>query len=94
MDNMNSGAEDVSGKVTYKKIWIQQQLCIVPAMVYEQNLKQGTHERWAIELASGDLFGMPRMWRTWSVEDGTVINTFNHFTLNANIRCEKIPPSR
>lgn len=82
---MNSRAEDVGGKVTYKKFWVQQQLCIVPAMkVYEPNWESGAHERWAIELASGEPFGMPGMWRTWTEEDGTDINTFNHFTLNAD----------
>lgn len=85
IDTMNSRAEDVGGKVTYKKFLVQQQLCIVPAMkVYEPNWESGAHERWAIELASGEPFGMPGMWRTWTEEDGTVINTFNHFTLNAD----------
>jgi putative SOS response-associated peptidase YedK len=85
MDTMNSRAEEVGSKVNYKRFWIQQQLCIVPAMaVFEPNWESGVHERWAIALASGEPFGMPGMWRTWEEEDGTVTQSFNHFTLNAD----------
>jgi len=85
MDTMNSRAEDVGGKLNYKRFWVQQQLCIVPATkVFEPNWESGSHERWAIELATGQPFGMPGMWRTWEDEDGSIINTFTHFTLNAD----------
>ncbi|MYM30668.1 hypothetical protein GTP58_20250 [Duganella sp. CY15W] len=85
METMNARFEEVTGKVNYKRFWLQQQLCIVPALnVFEPNYESGKHERWAIELASGEPFGLPGMWRTWEDKDGTVKNTFNHFTLNAN----------
>lgn len=85
MDTMNSRAEDVGGKVNYKRFWLQQQLCIVPAQrVFEPNWETGAHERWAIELASGEPFGMPGMWRSWEKADGTVSHAFTHFTLNAD----------
>ncbi|WP_373987789.1 SOS response-associated peptidase family protein [Duganella sp. BuS-21] len=85
MHTMNARAEEVGSKVTYKRFWLQQQLCIVPALgVFEPNWETGQHERWLIKLASGEPFGLPGMWRTWEEEDGTVVHTFNHFTLNAN----------
>lgn len=85
LETVNSRAEDVGAKVNYKRFWLQQQLCIVPATrVFEPNWETGSHERWAIELASGEPFGMPGMWRTWEEPDGSVINTFTHFTLNAD----------
>jgi len=85
MDTMNARFEEVTGKVNYKRFWLQQQLCIVPAItVYEPNWETGKHERWAIELASGEPFGLPGMWRTWEEKDGTVKHAFTHFTLNAN----------
>lgn len=85
MDTMNARFEDVNSRVNYKRFWLQQQLCILPALaVFEPNWETGKHERWAIELASGEPFGLPGMWRTWEEKDGTVHNTFTHFTLNAN----------
>ena len=85
METMNARFEDVTGKVNYKRFWLQQQLCIVPAMtVFEPNWETGKHERWAIELASGEPFGLPGLWRTWEEKDGTIKHTFTHFTLNAN----------
>ena len=85
MSTMNARAEEVVSKLNYKRFWLQQQLCIVPALaVCEPNWETGKHERWAIELASGEPFGLPGMWRTWEEADGSIINTFTHFTLNAN----------
>ena len=85
MSTMNARAEEVGSKVNYKRFWLQQQLCIVPARaVFEPNWETGKHERWAIELASGEPFGLPGMWRTWEEEDGSIVNTFTHFTLIAN----------
>lgn len=85
MDTMNSRAEDVGNRDNYKRFWRQQQLCIVPAQkVFEPNWETGVHERWAIELASGEPFGMPGMWRSWEQADGSVSHSFTHFTLNAD----------
>lgn len=85
MATMNARAEEVGSKVNYKRFWIQQQLCIVPAIkVYEPMWETGVHERWAIELAGGEPMGLPGMWRTWQEEDGTVTNSFTHFTLNSD----------
>lgn len=85
MDTMNARAEEVGAKVNYKRFWLSQQLCIVPAQkVFEPNWETGLHERWALELASKKPFGLPGMWRTWEEEDGTISNSFTHFTLNAD----------
>ena len=85
MDTMNARAEEVGSKVNYKRFWLAQQLCIVPALtVFEPNWETGVHERWALELASKEPFGLPGMWRTWEEEDGTITNSFTHFTLNAD----------
>lgn len=85
MDTMNARSEEVGSKVNYKRFWLQQQLCIVPALaVFEPNWETGKHERWALELASEEPFGLPGMWRTWEEEDGSITNSFTHFTLNAN----------
>ena len=85
MDTMNARFEDVTSRVNYKRFWLQQQLCIVPARaVFEPNWETGTHERWAIELASKEPFGLPGMWHTWEEDDGTLLHAFTHFTLNAN----------
>lgn len=85
MDTMNARAEEVGSKVNYKRFWLQQQLCIVPAMrVFEPNWETGLHERWAIELAHAEPIGLPGMWRTWQEKDGSITNSFTHFTLNAD----------
>lgn len=85
MATMNARAEEVGSKVTYKRFWLAQQLCIVPALnVFEPNWETGVHERWAIETANREPMGLPGMWRTWQEEDGTVTNSFTHFTLNAD----------
>jgi putative SOS response-associated peptidase YedK len=85
LDTMNARAEDVGSKVNYKRFWLQHQLCIVPALrVFEPNWETGVHERWAIELAQSQPIGLPGMWRTWQEQDGTVTNSFTHFTLNAD----------
>ena len=85
MDTMNARAEDVGSKVNYKRFWLQQQLCIVPAMtVFEPNWETGLHERWAIELAGAEPIGLPGMWRTWQEKDGSITNSVTHFTLNAD----------
>lgn len=85
MDTMNARAEEVGSKLNYKRFWIAQKLCIVPALnVFEPNWETGTHERWALELASKEPFGLPGMWRTWEEEDGSISNAFTHFTLNAD----------
>lgn len=85
LETMNARAEEVGSKVNYKRFWLQQQLCIVPASnVFEPNWETGVHERWAVELASKEPMGLPGMWRTWQEEDGTVANSFMHFTLNSD----------
>jgi putative SOS response-associated peptidase YedK len=85
LETMNARAEEVGSKVNYKRFWLAQQLCIVPATrVFEPNWETGLHERWAINLASGEPFGLPGMWRAWEEEDGTITNSFTHFTLNSD----------
>jgi len=85
LDTMNARAEEVGAKVNYKRFWLQQKLCIVPALkVFEPNWETGEHERWAIELADAEPIGLPGMWRTWEENDGTITNSFTHFTLNAD----------
>lgn len=84
MDTMNARAEDVGARVNYKRFWLRQQLCIVPALqVFEPNWETGLHERWAIARADGAPIGLPGMWRTWQEEDGSISNAFTHFTLDA-----------
>jgi len=85
LETMNARVEEVGSKITYKKFWLSQQLCIVPALnVFEPNWETGSHERWAINLANGEPFGLPGMWRTWEEEDGTICYSFTHFTLNSD----------
>ena len=60
MDTMNARAEEVGSKVNYKRFWLSQQLCIVPAQkVFEPNWENGIHERWALGLADEGPFGLP-----------------------------------
>lgn len=85
LDTMNARAEEVGSKRNYKQYWAEQRLCLVPALgFFEYNYETGKPERWRIELADKTPFAMPGMWRTWTEEDGTVVNTFTHFTLNAD----------
>lgn len=42
------------------------------------------HERWALEVAIQDPFGLPGMWWTREDEDRTISNAFKHFTLNSD----------
>ncbi|MBA5686321.1 SOS response-associated peptidase family protein [Rugamonas apoptosis] len=86
MSTMNARAEEVGEKRHYKKFWLESKLCLVPALaLFEPNYEAGPGSvRWAIELASKEPFAMPGMWRTWEEPDGTVMNSFTHFTLNAD----------
>jgi putative SOS response-associated peptidase YedK len=85
MDTMNARAEEVGAKVNYKRFWLSQQLCIVPAQnVFEPNWEAGHHERWALGLAGEGPSELAGMWRTWEEEDGTISNAFTHFTLKAD----------
>lgn len=85
MFTMNARAEEVGEKRHYKKFWVESKLCLVPALAFfEPNYESGKSVRWAIELASKEPFAMPGMWRTWKEPDGTIANSFTHFTLNAD----------
>lgn len=85
LTTMNARAETVGQLRTYKTAWAKSQLCLVLMVdFFEPNWEKGLHERWAIELAGAEPIGLPGMWRTWEEKDGTITNSFTHFTLNAD----------
>lgn len=62
MDMMDARAEEVGSKLNYKRFWLQQQLCIVPALkVFEPNWETGVHECRAMELAGAEPIRLPGM---------------------------------
>lgn len=82
---MNARAETLGGRKSFKRPWLDCQLCLVPIMrFYEPNWETGKHERWAISMADGSPFAVAGLWRSWPNPDGTTTQSFTQLTINAD----------
>lgn len=82
----NARSETVHEKPSYRTAWKQRRYGI--ALVdnfFEPNYVTGKAQRWRIELASHEPFGIASIWDTWT-EPGTgeLVTSFSMLTVNAD----------
>ena len=82
----NARSETVSGKPSYKKSWKQRRYAIALLdNFYEPNYASGKAERWKIELASHEPFGIAILCDTWTdPSSGELVTSFTMLTVNAD----------
>lgn len=84
-DTMNARSETLGQLKSFKKPWMDGQLCLVPlTKFYEPNYESGKYERWGIGMADGSPFAVAGLWRNWENDDGTVSAAFTQITINAD----------
>lgn len=82
---MNARAETLGSRKSFKKPWLEGQLCLVPVIrFYEPNWETGKHERWGIGMADGSPFAVAGLWRSWENSDGSTAQSFTQITINAD----------
>ncbi|MBS1154451.1 MAG: hypothetical protein H6R07_375 [Proteobacteria bacterium] len=84
---MNARAETIGQLPSYKRAWLQCQLCLVPMMgFFEPYYAVGSDksERYMISLVNNDPFAVAGLWRSWSEEDGSLSYSFSQITINAD----------
>lgn len=81
---MNARAETVGEKLTYRRAWLQGQLCLVPMTgFFEPCYESGKAERWRISMTDGKPFAVAGIWRAWQEEQGYIFS-FSQLTINAD----------
>ena len=82
----NARSETVEGKPSYRSAWRQRRYAIALLdNFYEPNYISGKAERWKIELASQEPFGIASLWDTWTdPSSGEVVTSFTMLTVNAD----------
>jgi putative SOS response-associated peptidase YedK len=82
----NARSETVREKPSYRTAWKQRRYAI--ALVdnfYEPSYVTGKAERWRIELASKEPFGIASLWETWTdPKSGELVTSFTMLTVNAD----------
>ncbi len=82
----NARSETVREKPSYRAAWKQRRYGI--ALVenfFEPNYVTGKAERWRIECAQGDPFGIASLWETWTDPvSGELVTSFTMLTVNAD----------
>ena len=73
-------------KPSYKKSWKNRRYAITLLdNFYEPNYSSGKAERWKIELASQEPFGIASLWDTWTDPiTGELVTSFSMLTINAD----------
>ena len=84
----NARAETVKDKPSYRNSWRQRRYAIALLdHFYEPNYVTGKAERWKIELASKEPFGIASLWDTWTdPSSGELVTSFTMLTVNADAR--------
>jgi putative SOS response-associated peptidase YedK len=82
----NARSETVREKPSYRNAWKQRKYAITLLdNFYEPNYESGKAERWKIELAVKEPFGIASLWETWiNPSSGEVITSFTMLTVNAD----------
>jgi len=82
----NARSETVREKPSYRNAWKQRKFAITLLdNFYEPNYESGKAERWKIELAVKEPFGIASLWETWiNPSSGEVITSFTMLTVNAD----------
>lgn len=82
----NARSETVRDKPSYRKAWSQRRYVIALLdNFYEPSYVTGKAERWKIELASKEPFGIAGLWDTWTdSKSGKLVTSFTMLTVNAD----------
>ena len=82
----NARSETVREKPSYRNAWKQRKYAIsLLDNFYEPNYESGKAERWKIELAAKEPFGIASLWETWTdPNSGQVVTSFTILTVNAD----------
>jgi putative SOS response-associated peptidase YedK len=82
----NARAETANEKPSYRTAWRQRRYAIaLLENFYEPSYLTGKAERWKIELASKEPFGIASLWDTWTdPNSGEVVTSFTMLTVNAD----------
>lgn len=82
----NARSETVSEKPSYRNAWRKRRFAIALLdNFFEPNYVTGKAERWKIELASKEPFGIASLWDTWTDPvSGELITSFTMLTVNAD----------
>ena len=82
----NARSETVREKQSYRNAWKHRKYAITLLdNFYEPNYESGKAERWKIELAVKEPFGIASLWETWiNPSSGEVITSFTMLTVNAD----------
>lgn len=82
----NARSETVSEKPSYRNAWRKRWFAIALLdNFFEPNYFTGKAERWKIELASKEPFGIACLWDTWTdPASGELVTSFTMLTVNAD----------
>ncbi len=82
----NARSETVREKPSYRTAWKQRRYAIALLdNFYEPSYVTGKAERWKIELASKEPFGIASLWETWTdPTSGELVTSFTMLTVNAD----------
>lgn len=82
----NARSETVRDKPSFRTSWRQRRYAIALLdNFYEPNYVTGKAERWKIELATKEPFGITSLWDTWTdPASGELVTSFTMLTVNAD----------
>jgi putative SOS response-associated peptidase YedK len=82
----NARSETAAEKPSYRTAWHHGQYgLLLVDNFYEPSYESGRAERWRIELASGDPFGIACLWDRWmDPSTGELVVSFSMLTVNAD----------
>ena len=82
----NAISETVREKPSYRNAWKQRKYAIsLLDNFYEPSYESGKAERWKIELADKEPFGIASLWETWTDPiSGELVTSFTMLTVNAD----------
>lgn len=82
----NARSETVKEKPSYRSAWKQRRYAIALLdNFFEPNYASGKAERWTIEQASKEPFGIASLWDTWTdPTTGELVTSFTMLTVNAD----------
>ncbi|WP_229212429.1 MULTISPECIES: SOS response-associated peptidase [unclassified Duganella] len=83
-DTMNARSETLAERRSFSRAWKQQQLCLVPAISFDEPCYEtGKSEWWSIAMADKAMFAVAGLWREWDGAAGPQ-TSFTQLTINAD----------
>jgi putative SOS response-associated peptidase YedK len=81
---MNARSETVGELRSFARAWRQQQLCLVPAISFDEPCYEtGKAEWWSIAMADKAMFAVAGLWSEWAGENGPE-TSFTQLTINTD----------